>query len=133
MKLLNVTCFVVLIAIIASGTTLHAALTAKDLEEAAIDSILHREDQWPSSSLAAGRRSVSGYPMSLNATCKKDPSNKEGSPGPYCCLKQCVDVKTDHGNCGSCHHKCKNKEACSKGRCVRLPPFADCEQPGRLR
>ncbi|KAG9442723.1 hypothetical protein H6P81_018577 [Aristolochia fimbriata] len=107
MKLINLTFFVAFIAVMASETSTHLAASASDLALEDHDNLI-----------------------SLNSfSCKKDPTicYKEGSPGPYCCLKHCVDVQTDHGNCGSCNHKCKNKEACCKGRCVKLPPFADCD------
>ncbi|KAJ4842767.1 hypothetical protein Tsubulata_013392 [Turnera subulata] len=41
-----------------------------------------------------------------------------GSPGPDCCKKKCVDMKTDRLNCGKCGKKCKYSELCCKGKCV---------------
>ncbi|XVF87773.1 hypothetical protein PTKIN_Ptkin18bG0147700 [Pterospermum kingtungense] len=53
-------------------------------------------------------------------TCNKYPSVclVAGSPGPYCCKKKCVNVKTDRHNCGKCGKKCKYSEICCKGKCV---------------
>ncbi|GMH05288.1 hypothetical protein Nepgr_007128 [Nepenthes gracilis] len=53
-------------------------------------------------------------------TCNKYPRicHAKGSPGPDCCKKKCVDVKTDKLNCGMCGLKCKQPEICCKGNCV---------------
>ncbi|CAL9131679.1 unnamed protein product, partial [Musa textilis] len=39
------------------------------------------------------------------------------SPGPTCCGKLCVDLKTNLFNCGRCGVQCKFAEACCKGKC----------------
>ncbi|KAI3765628.1 hypothetical protein L2E82_15668 [Cichorium intybus] len=54
--------------------------------------------------------------------CNKNPRlcRVKGSPGPDCCKKQCVNVKTDKQNCGLCGKKCKHQEICCKGKCVNL-------------
>ncbi|KAJ0830136.1 putative stigma-specific protein Stig1 [Helianthus annuus] len=44
----------------------------------------------------------------------------KGSPGPDCCKKKCVNVKTDKQNCGLCGKKCKHQEICCNGKCVNL-------------
>ncbi|XVF27923.1 hypothetical protein REPUB_Repub14bG0151300 [Reevesia pubescens] len=53
-------------------------------------------------------------------TCNKYPRvcHVAGSPGPDCCKKKCVNVKTDRLNCGRCGKKCKYSEICCKGQCV---------------
>ncbi|KAJ0791511.1 putative stigma-specific protein Stig1 [Helianthus annuus] len=52
--------------------------------------------------------------------CNKNPRlcRAKGSPGPDCCNKKCVNVKTDKQNCGLCGRKCKDMEICCKGSCV---------------
>ncbi|KAI5590649.1 hypothetical protein POPTR_004G030900v4 [Populus trichocarpa] len=59
-----------------------------------------------------------------NSTCNKLPRicRLKRSPGPDCCNKKCVDVKTDRFNCGMCGYKCKYTETCCKGKCVN-PSF----------
>ena len=37
------------------------------------------------------------------------------------CETECVDVKTDHENCGSCGHECSANAQCEKGTCVAPP------------
>ncbi|KDP34394.1 hypothetical protein JCGZ_12788 [Jatropha curcas] len=55
-------------------------------------------------------------------TCDKYPRvcHGNGSPGPDCCKKKCVNVMTDKVNCGKCGKKCKFPEICCKGACVNL-------------
>lgn len=52
--------------------------------------------------------------------CNKYPQvcRADGSPGPDCCKKKCVNMKTDRLNCGMCGKKCKYSEICCKGNCV---------------
>ncbi|GKF40666.1 stigma-specific STIG1-like protein 1 [Tanacetum coccineum] len=54
--------------------------------------------------------------------CNKNPRlcRARGSPGPDCCKKKCVNVKTDKQNCGLCGKKCKHQEICCKGKCVNV-------------
>ncbi|KAI3765626.1 hypothetical protein L2E82_15666 [Cichorium intybus] len=54
--------------------------------------------------------------------CNKNPRlcRVKGSPGPDCCKKQCVNVKTDKQNCGLCGKKCKHQEICCKGKCLNI-------------
>ncbi|KAJ4703931.1 Stigma-specific protein Stig1 [Melia azedarach] len=56
----------------------------------------------------------------VNITCDKFPRvcRLKNSPGPDCCKKKCVNVKTDRFNCGMCGYKCKYTEICCKGKCV---------------
>lgn len=65
-------------------------------------------------------RGVSSFFYEHKITCKRDPRicNVSGSPGPYCCKKVCVNINSDHRNCGGCKNKCKNKEMCCSGRCT---------------
>uniref|UniRef100_A0A6N2N4L7 Stigma-specific STIG1-like protein 1 n=1 Tax=Salix viminalis TaxID=40686 RepID=A0A6N2N4L7_SALVM len=42
----------------------------------------------------------------------------QGSPGPDCCKKMCVNEMTDWFNCGKCGKKCKYTEICCGGQCV---------------
>ncbi|KAJ4703948.1 Stigma-specific STIG1-like protein [Melia azedarach] len=53
-------------------------------------------------------------------TCDKYPRicRAKGSSGPYCCYKQCVNLRTDELNCGKCGRKCKYSEICCQGICV---------------
>lgn len=55
-----------------------------------------------------------------NLTCDKFPRvcRLKKSPGPDCCKKTCVNVKTDRLNCGMCRYKCKYTEICCRGKCV---------------
>ncbi|XP_076916714.1 uncharacterized protein LOC143576529 [Bidens hawaiensis] len=52
--------------------------------------------------------------------CNKNPRlcRAKGSPGPDCCKKKCVNVKTDNQNCGICGKRCKHQEICCNGKCV---------------
>ncbi|XP_021294512.1 stigma-specific STIG1-like protein 3 [Herrania umbratica] len=58
--------------------------------------------------------------LKAKATCDKFPRicRLRNSPGPDCCKKRCVNVKTDRMNCGMCGYKCKYGEICCKGQCV---------------
>ncbi|XP_052178978.1 stigma-specific STIG1-like protein 2 [Diospyros lotus] len=38
-----------------------------------------------------------------------------------CCNNKCVDLATDHHNCGACKNKCPFPEDCCRGQCVYLP------------
>ncbi|KAF5176772.1 Stigma-specific stig1-like protein [Thalictrum thalictroides] len=53
-------------------------------------------------------------------SCDKLPikCRSKGSPGPDCCNKKCVDVKTDGLNCGMCGNKCKYSQICCGGKCI---------------
>ncbi|KAK6269062.1 hypothetical protein QUC31_013222 [Theobroma cacao] len=58
--------------------------------------------------------------LKANVTCDNFPRicRLKNSPGPDCCKKRCVNVKTDRMNCGMCGYKCKYGEICCKGQCV---------------
>jgi hypothetical protein len=58
--------------------------------------------------------------LPANMTCNKFPRicRLKSSPGPDCCNKKCVNVKTDRLNCGMCGYKCKYTEICCNGKCV---------------
>ncbi|ONI13047.1 hypothetical protein PRUPE_4G199900 [Prunus persica] len=42
----------------------------------------------------------------------------EGSAGPDCHNKKCVDIRTDISNCGSCGKRCSSSEICCNAHCV---------------
>ncbi|ONI13695.1 hypothetical protein PRUPE_4G239000 [Prunus persica] len=42
----------------------------------------------------------------------------EGSAGPDCRNKKCVDMRTDISNCGSCGKRCSSSEICCNAHCV---------------
>ncbi|KAK1318843.1 hypothetical protein QJS10_CPB04g01740 [Acorus calamus] len=44
----------------------------------------------------------------------------EGSLGPDCCWKRCVDLKNDSFNCGRCGKVCSYTEVCCDGQCVNV-------------
>src|SRR5215208_4305653 len=37
---------------------------------------------------------------------------------PDCCKGQCVDLKADSNNCGTCGNACPAGESCNQGKCV---------------
>ncbi|XP_068664469.1 stigma-specific STIG1-like protein 1 [Aristolochia californica] len=55
-------------------------------------------------------------------SCHKNPDicYGPGTQGSTCCRNKCVDVTTDHHNCGACGVKCKYTDACCRGECVNL-------------
>ncbi|CAB4306222.1 unnamed protein product [Prunus armeniaca] len=57
-----------------------------------------------------GRGGCGQNPLACRAT--------EGSAGPYCCSKKCVDLRTDISNCGSCGKRCISSEICCNAHCV---------------
>ncbi|KAJ9136378.1 hypothetical protein P3X46_033463 [Hevea brasiliensis] len=81
---------------------------------------------WPesqektTSSLRGTMRFLAQKTRAAAMTCDKYPRicRVKGSPGPDCCKKKCVNVKTDKLNCGKCGKKCKYPEICCKGVCV---------------
>ncbi|XP_022137622.1 stigma-specific STIG1-like protein 1 [Momordica charantia] len=76
------------------------------------------EDDSPSSSHR--RFLIDFQPLRNKMTCNKYPRvcRSEGSAGPDCCKKKCVNVETDQYNCGRCGKKCKHSKICCKGKCV---------------
>nr|GEY73871.1 hypothetical protein [Tanacetum cinerariifolium] len=80
------------------------------------------EDLMPThGSLRGGSRFLAQHSSGL-LKCNKNPRlcRARGSPGPDCCNKKCVNVKTDKQNCGLCGKKCKHQEICCKGKCVNV-------------
>lgn len=43
-----------------------------------------------------------------------------GSPGPDCCGRLCVNLRTDFFNCGRCGRRCRFGEMCCGGGCVNV-------------
>ncbi|OAY25889.1 stigma-specific STIG1-like protein 1 [Manihot esculenta] len=79
-----------------------------------------QENQETTSSLRGTKRYLAQETRGVQMTCDKYPRvcRAKGSPGPDCCKKKCVNVKTDKLNCGKCGKKCKYPEICCKGVCV---------------
>ncbi|KAL3820741.1 hypothetical protein ACJIZ3_006646 [Penstemon smallii] len=71
-------------------------------------------------SLRGLSRYLAQHKLQSNNTCDKFSRvcRQKGSAGPDCCKKKCVNVKTDHLNCGMCGYKCKYEEICCGGKCV---------------
>ncbi|KAI3716880.1 hypothetical protein L1987_68092 [Smallanthus sonchifolius] len=82
------------------------------------------EDLLPTSgSLRGASRFLAQHSNSRGLVkCNKNPRlcRAKGSPGPDCCKKKCVNVKTDKQNCGLCGKSCKHGEICCKGKCVNV-------------
>jgi len=76
------------------------------------------ESQEPTSSLRGTNRVLAQTRAFM--TCDKNPRvcRVQGSPGPDCCKKMCVNQMTDWFNCGKCGKKCRYTEICCKGKCV---------------
>ncbi|XP_021293933.1 stigma-specific STIG1-like protein 1 [Herrania umbratica] len=76
-------------------------------------------DREPTSIRGAGRFLAQSSSRAI-LTCDKNPKVclTEGSQGPSCCRKKCVDLKTDKFNCGKCGKKCNYSKICCKGKCV---------------
>lgn len=57
-----------------------------------------------------------------NRTCDREPlvCKIEGSPGRDCCLKRCVNQKTDVMNCGGCGKRCPFGKVCCQGKCTDI-------------
>ncbi|KAJ4835695.1 hypothetical protein Tsubulata_032548 [Turnera subulata] len=81
------------------------------------------EDEELSSSQNGGSRFLREKKMK-RLRCNKFPMicHFQGSPGPHCCKKKCVNVLRDGLNCGKCGKKCKYNETCCNGKCVN-PSF----------
>ncbi|XAR65676.1 hypothetical protein NMG60_11009862 [Bertholletia excelsa] len=90
----------------------------EDYEALENDDIPYHESQETTSLRGASR--LLAQTSRANMKCNKYPRicHVKGSPGPDCCKKKCVNVKTDRLNCGYCGHKCKYSEICCKGKCV---------------
>ncbi|KAJ9169161.1 hypothetical protein P3X46_020622 [Hevea brasiliensis] len=79
-----------------------------------------QESKETKSSLRGTMRFLAHKTRASVMTCDKYPRvcRAKGSPGPDCCKKKCVNVRTDKLNCGKCGKKCKYPEICCKGVCV---------------
>ena len=80
------------------------------------------EGEESTNSLQGVGRFLTGASNLVPKTCDKSPKVclEEGSPGPHCCKKLCVNFETDRSNCGACGKKCKYSELCCKGKCVNI-------------
>ncbi|KAF2303664.1 hypothetical protein GH714_021046 [Hevea brasiliensis] len=76
-----------------------------------------QESKETKSSLRGTMRFLAQKTRASVMTCDKYPRvcRAKGSPGPDCCKKKCVNVRTDKLNCGKCGKKCKYPEICCKG------------------
>ncbi|KAK6265014.1 Stigma-specific protein Stig1 - like 6 [Theobroma cacao] len=126
MKLVKV--FLMLALLMALAITLSAAAPSEeepfvdnddDASEVADDLLPSADGQEQRTSLRGASRFLAQKPRAV-MTCNKYPRvcRVAGSPGPDCCKKKCVNVKTDRLNCGMCGKKCKYSEICCKGKCV---------------
>ncbi|XP_059662581.1 stigma-specific STIG1-like protein 1 [Cornus florida] len=128
MKCLKV--FLMFVVLMALATTLLATPTEEEVlidatdeeEDAQIETfdvpMPESEEVLPTSLRGTGR--FLAQTRRVTMTCNKYPRvcRAKGSPGPDCCKKKCVNVKTDRLNCGICGKKCKYSEICCKGLCV---------------
>lgn len=75
-------------------------------------------EQTTTNSLRTTSRFLASRPPVMR--CDKYPKVclSEGSSGPYCCKKKCVDLEADRVNCGWCGKKCRYSEICCNGKCV---------------
>ncbi|XP_052203566.1 stigma-specific STIG1-like protein 1 [Diospyros lotus] len=92
---------------------------AEDTDDEEVETVSSLEGQGVTTSLRGASRFLSEKPRAA-MTCDKYPRvcHVKGSPGPDCCKKKCVNVKTDKLNCGMCGKKCKYSEICCHGKCV---------------
>ncbi|XWS15548.1 hypothetical protein CRYUN_Cryun34aG0009600 [Craigia yunnanensis] len=114
MKFLKI--FLMFALFMALVITLSATSASKE------ESFLDNDDdhnQEPTSLRGITSRFLAQKPRAV-MTCNKYPRvcRVAGSPGPDCCKKKCVNVKTDRLNCGMCGKKCKYSEMCCNGQCV---------------
>ncbi|KAJ3683093.1 hypothetical protein LUZ60_013320 [Juncus effusus] len=79
-------------------------------------------DDEDSSSTTLKSRFLTQYNSRSPLKCNKFPRvcHARGSPGPDCCKKKCVNVKTDNLNCGECGKKCKFGWMCCNSKCVSV-------------
>ncbi|MQM20115.1 hypothetical protein Taro_053128 [Colocasia esculenta] len=68
------------------------------------------------------RRFLHSHHPRFRVTCDWYPKicRANGSPGRTCCRRRCVDLKSDHLNCGRCGRRCRYGEACCNGRCINV-------------
>ncbi|XP_059628603.1 stigma-specific STIG1-like protein 1 [Cornus florida] len=118
---------VMALAITVSATSDHEELLLDDDNYEVIgtetyDNPALLESQKPASLRGTGRFLAQTWRVGVTMTCNTYPRvcRVKGSPGPDCCKKKCVNVKTDRLNCGMCGQKCKYSEICCNGQCVNL-------------
>ncbi|KAE9602054.1 putative stigma-specific protein Stig1 [Lupinus albus] len=114
MKLFNAAIFTLCAAI---ALAIFAPSFSLDVQN---DIASHETEETASSLRGMNRFLAQRNLMAYNMTCDKFPRvcRLKNSPGPDCCKKKCVNVKSDHLNCGMCGYKCKYTEICCKGKCV---------------
>ncbi|KAL1372716.1 hypothetical protein HN51_002815 [Arachis hypogaea] len=100
-----------------SAATIALAIVTSSLADAS--SKIEEESE---SSLRGFSRFLAPHYWTAYMTCNKYPSvcRMKNSPGPDCCKKKCVNVKSDRFNCGMCGYRCKYTEVCCKGKCVNI-------------
>ncbi|KAF2303699.1 hypothetical protein GH714_021344 [Hevea brasiliensis] len=87
-----------------------------------------QESKETKSSLRGTMRFLAQKTRASVMTCDKYPRvcRAKGSPGPDCCKKKCVNVRTDKLNCGKCGKKCKLMLAYRVQLGKQSPSLADC-------
>ncbi|KAM7265560.1 hypothetical protein ACFE04_003243 [Oxalis oulophora] len=129
MKSINIV-YILLVAMLVSTSiiTIHANSFDEELDLNNDDNVNDLTMEEEEEDLPASTSSIRGVVSRMLAhkrtrvkmTCNKYPRvcHLKGSPGPDCCKKKCVNVKSDRHNCGKCGKKCKYSELCCKGKCV---------------
>ncbi|XP_022714418.1 stigma-specific STIG1-like protein 1 [Durio zibethinus] len=117
--------FLMLTMVMAFAITLSASTTSgeepfrnNDENPSEASDLPMADTQEPSSFRGAGR--FLAQSSRAAKTCDKNPKicRINGSPGPFCCNKKCVDIETDKFNCGKCGKKCNYSKICCEGKCV---------------
>ncbi|XVF26076.1 hypothetical protein REPUB_Repub13aG0268900 [Reevesia pubescens] len=125
MKFLKI--FLMVVLFMATSLAISALSDTPFKEESFADNDIDDDDNGDHSQVEPTTSSLRGITSRFLAqkpravmTCNKYPRvcRAAGSPGPDCCKKKCVNVKTDRLNCGVCGKKCKYSEICCKGQCV---------------
>ncbi|KAK8543296.1 hypothetical protein V6N13_136181 [Hibiscus sabdariffa] len=104
-----------------SLTILFAISAAMAISVATTRADFNKESRVHTEQVLGLRRFLAQWNTKPSLTCDKFPRIcriKNGSPGPDCCKKKCVNVKKDRFNCGMCGYKCKYGEICCRGQCV---------------
>ncbi|XVE51074.1 hypothetical protein DITRI_Ditri02bG0009400 [Diplodiscus trichospermus] len=117
MKFLKI--FLMFALVMALAITISAASSKEETFLDNDDDNVDHGDGEPTSLRGITGRFLAQKPRAV-MTCNKYPRvcRAAGSPGPDCCKKKCVNVKTDRLNCGMCGKKCKFSEICCSGQCV---------------
>ncbi|KAJ6725226.1 hypothetical protein OIU85_023079 [Salix viminalis] len=124
MKLLKLLFLLAMLISLLAITTLSATPTQDvsfpefDHDDKANSDLPHPESRETTSSLGRPNRFLAQTRAFM--TCDKNPlvCRAQGSPGPDCCKKMCVNKTTDWFNCGMCGKKCRYTEICCGGECV---------------